>query len=106
MSAGVSTRNQSQVVGRQAGQKSLGFMLRQALLYGALIIGAFLSLFPFYYMFMASTLRKDQVLAQPPRLYPSDQLFDNLSRLLNDSTLELTEGIVNSVVIAIIFTIL
>lgn len=106
MSAGISARNQSQVIAHQAGQKSLGFRLKQVLLYGALIVGAFLSLFPFYYMFMASTLRKDQVLAQPPRLYPSDQLFDNLSRLLNDSTLDLAEGIWNSVIIAIIFTIL
>ena len=106
MSAGISARNQTQAIAHQAGQKTLGFRVKQVLLYGALIVGAFLSLFPFYYMFMASTLRKDQVLAQPPRLYPSDQLFDNLSRLLNDSTLELTEGIINSVVIAIIFTIL
>jgi lactose/L-arabinose transport system permease protein len=106
MSAGISARNQTQVLARQAGQKSLGFRVKQVLLYGALIVGAFLSLFPFYYMFMASTLRKDQVLAQPPRLYPSDQLFDNLSRLLNDSTLDLAEGIWNSVIIAIIFTIL
>lgn len=106
MSAGISARNQTQAIAHQAGQKSLGFRVKQVLLYGALIVGAFLSLFPFYYMFMASTLRKDQVLAQPPRLYPSDQLFDNLSRLLNDSTLDLAEGIWNSVIIAIIFTIL
>lgn len=106
MSVGVSTGKHVQAVTRQAGQKTLGFRVKQVLLYGALIIGAFLSLFPFYYMFMASTLRKDQVLSQPPRLYPSDQLFENLSRLLNDSTLDLAEGIINSVVIAVIFTIL
>ncbi len=103
--ATVSTRAQSTVVGR-VGQRTFGSMLRQGLLYIALIVGAFLSLFPFYYMFMASTLEKSQVLAQPPRLYPGDQLFANLERLLNDKTLDLATGIWNSVIIAVIFTIL
>lgn len=90
----------------RAGRKSLSGRIGQSLMYVALAVGALLSLFPFYYMFMASTLEKSEVLAQPPRLYPSDRLFDNLGRLLNDSTLKLGEGIWNSVFIAIIYTVL
>lgn len=56
-------------------------------------------------MFTASTLKKSDVLAQPPRLFPGDQLFENIGRLLGDSTLSLAEGIWNSVIIAIIFTV-
>jgi lactose/L-arabinose transport system permease protein len=89
----------------QAGRKSVSGRIGQGLLYVALILGAFVSLFPFYYMFMASTLEKSEVLAQPPRLVPGGNLFDNLNRLLNDSTLKLSEGIWNSVVIAVIYTI-
>ncbi len=100
------TRPHFEAVARQAGRQGFGFRLKQILMYTALLLGAFLSLFPFYYMFMASTLRKDEVLAQPPRLYPSDQLFENLSRLLKDSTLGLSEGIWNSIIISVVYTVL
>lgn len=103
MAAGISTR--SKAVARPVGQRSTGGIIRRVLFYSAMVLGAFLSLFPFYYMFMASTLEKSEVLAQPPRLLPSTELFTNLNRLLNDSTLALSEGIWNSVVIAVIFTI-
>lgn len=104
----MSVQTSSQVKTKEVAATAPKFRLSigQIALYIALIIGAFISLFPFYYMFMASTLRKDEVLAQPPRLFPGGQLFDNISRLLNDSTLKLAEGIWNSVIIAVIFTVL
>ncbi len=87
-------------------RRSTGQLLRRSLMYLVLILGAFLSLFPFYYMFMASTLRKDDVLKQPPALFPSGQLFDNIGRLAKDEQLGLGEGIQNSLVISVIFTVL
>ncbi len=106
MSASISARAQTGAVAGGLRRHGLGWWMRQVGLYLALIVGAFLSLFPFYYMFMASTLEKSEVLTQPPHLTPSNQLFDNLSRLLNDSTLDLAAGIWNSVIIAVISTVL
>lgn len=105
MSVGVARQTKEYRASR-VGRKTISGRIGQILLYVMLALGAVLSLFPFYYMFMAATLEKSEVLAQPPRLYPNDKLFDNLSRLLNDSTLKLGEGIVNSVIIAVIYTIL
>ena len=105
MSAGVNTRVSPEARAVQA-RRGAGWLARQGLLYAALLVGAFVSLFPFYYMFMASTLAKSEVLAQPPRLLPGGYLFDNLGRLLNDTSLELGEGIRNSVIIALISTVL
>ena len=107
MSVATRPESRSQVSTRsEASRRNTGQLFRQILLYTVLVLGAFLSLFPFYYMFMASTLRKDEVLKQPPALLPGGQLFDNISRLLNDEQLHLGESIINSVIIAVIFTIL
>ncbi|HEX2914919.1 MAG TPA: carbohydrate ABC transporter permease [Chloroflexia bacterium] len=89
----------------RVGSRTPGFIIGQVLLYLVLLVGAIVSLFPFYYMFMASTLDKSKVLVQPPPIVPSDQLGTNITRLLNDSTLNLAQGIWNSVIIAIVFTI-
>lgn len=105
MSVGIARRTKEYGASR-VGRKSISGRIGQILLYIMLALGALLSLFPFYYMFMAATLEKSEVLAQPPRLYPNDKLFDNLGRLLNDSTLKLSEGIINSVIIALIYTVL
>lgn len=80
-------------------------LTRQLVLYLVLIAGVIISIFPFYYMFMASTLPRSEVLAQPPRLLPQDKLWDNLSRLINDKTLDLVSAIYNSLLIAVIYAV-
>ncbi|KHF39581.1 carbohydrate ABC transporter permease [Halalkalibacter okhensis] len=51
------------------------------LLYVFAIIGATISVFPFYWMFTASTLQESQIFKIPPTLIPSTNFFENLSRL-------------------------
>lgn len=81
-------------------------LARQVSLYLILVVGAIISLFPFYYMFMAATLPRGEVLARPPHLLPQDRLWDNFDRLLKDKTLDLVSAIWNSISIALIYTVL
>src|SRR5438105_12538173 len=99
MSVVAKRKTSTQLIPHEIRTRSAGWVLRQTLLYSLLVIGAFISLFPFYFMFMASTLPRDQVLAQPPHLLPGDQLFTNVKRLLDDKSLDLAAGILNSVII-------
>ncbi|WJW68816.1 carbohydrate ABC transporter permease [Candidatus Chlorohelix allophototropha] len=96
----------SNAMPREVGQRGTLWVVRKVLMYAVLIIGAIISLFPFYYMFMASTLTKSDVLAQPPKLLPQDKLFENIDRLMSDSSLKLAEGIWNSVIIAVLYMVL
>jgi len=104
MEAGINTRQNVRV--GEAKKHDVLWFVRQAVLYVALVIGAIISLFPFYFMFNSSTLLKSEVLASPPHLLPSDKLFDNINRLLSDKALGLSEGIWNSIVIALIYMVL
>ena len=62
-------------------QPRVGKMAGRVLLYVALAVGAIISLFPFYFAFIAATHRSDEVLASPPNLLPGGELFKNIGRL-------------------------
>ncbi|OJV90237.1 MAG: ABC transporter permease [Chloroflexi bacterium 54-19] len=66
-------------------------------------IGAFVSLFPFYFMFIAATHTSSEVLRTPPNLLPGSYLFDNLTKLIKDVGFD--QAIYNSILIAVIFTV-
>src|SRR5689334_6580699 len=87
----------------RVGERGARYIIGQVFLYGALVIGAVVSLFPFYYMFMAATHTSSEVLKTPPNLLPGGSLFDNLNKLIKD--VKFDEAIYNSLLIAVIFTI-
>ncbi|PPA69633.1 carbohydrate ABC transporter permease [Jeotgalibacillus proteolyticus] len=51
------------------------------MLYVFALIGVTISVFPFYWMFTASTLQESQIFKVPPTLVPSSNFADNLARL-------------------------
>lgn len=85
------------------GEHSLRARAGRVLIYVILVIGAFISLFPFYFMFVAATHKSSEVLQTPPNLLPSTALIDNLNKLIKDVGFD--QAIYNSILIAVIFTI-
>ena len=84
------------------GERGAGQVITRSLMYVVLVIGAVVSLFPFYYMFSAATHTSSEVLALPPNLLPSTHIFDNINKLIKD--VHFDEAARNSLVIAIMFT--
>lgn len=85
------------------GERGLRQIFYRALMYLLLVVGALVSLFPFYYMFSAATHTSSEVLALPPNLLPSTSLIDNVNKLIKD--VHFDQAIINSSIIAVIFTI-
>ncbi|MBN9387443.1 MAG: carbohydrate ABC transporter permease [Chloroflexi bacterium] len=85
------------------GENGLWARTGRVLMYLFLGIGAFVSLFPFYFMFIAATHTSSEVLRTPPNLLPGSYLFDNLTKLIKDVGFD--QAIYNSILIAVIFTV-
>ncbi len=101
-SLGRSTAKRESVNG-YVGEQSAGYRISRILMYLFLVVGAVISLFPFYYMFSAATHVSSEVLALPPNLLPSTALFDNINKLIKD--VQFDKAFYNSTLIAVIFTI-
>jgi lactose/L-arabinose transport system permease protein len=82
----------------------VGKILGQGLMYGVLLIGALISLFPFYFAFIAATHKSDEVLASPPNLLPGGDLLKNLDHLMTE--VKFGDAMFNSACIAVIYTFL
>lgn len=76
----------------------------QWLLYVLLTLGAFISLFPFYWAAVSATNESGKVFAKPPVLTPGSQLLDNIENL--DKAIGIGRVVFNSLFVAIVFTAL
>ncbi len=56
-------------------------LARSVLFNAVLLIGAFLSAFPFYWMFMLSTQSTQQIFSWPPQFTPGDSLLTNYQNI-------------------------
>lgn len=72
-------------------------------LYTAVIIGAIVSIFPFYWMFIGSTNSSGEVFSIPPKLWPGDQFMINWENL--NQSVDILRVMFNSIFIATMFTI-
>ncbi len=72
-------------------------------LHAGLAIGALVSLFPFYWMFISSTKTTSQIFSTPPSLFPSVHLLNNFDALVN--RLAFLRIIWNSFIIAAVFCV-
>lgn len=72
--------------------------------YGLLLVAAFVSLFPFYLMFVSSTLSTGDILKIPPTLSVGSNLMVNMESL-KDKT-DIWRVVFNSVFISVVYTIL
>lgn len=79
-------------------------MIKKIFIYLSLILVAFISLFPFYFMFVSGTNTNTAILSSPPRLIPGAELAANYA-LLNGKMDMLRVGF-NSLFISVIFTAL
>jgi len=80
---------------KQVSYKSLGYLL--------LILGAIISLFPFYWAIVSSTHVSGKVFAKPPTLFFGDQFFINLVNL--NESIGIVRVLGNSLLIVTIYTI-
>ncbi|WP_338553064.1 carbohydrate ABC transporter permease [Paenibacillus sp. KS-LC4] len=69
-----------------------------------LLIGSFISLFPFYWAIIGGTNESGKIFAKPPVLLPGNQLFENI-RNLNES-IGIGRVMFNSLFVTIVYTIL
>lgn len=72
--------------------------------YIILAIGAFLSLFPFYFMFVSGTNTNNQILSVPPKLTPGTELAANFEILTGK--IDLLSSIWNTLFISVVYTVL
>jgi cellobiose transport system permease protein len=70
------------------------------LVYVVLALGAALSVFPLYFMFVVATRSNDAIGGLPPVLTPGGQLADNVQRLLDNADAHFLRGLLNSVLVS------
>ncbi len=75
------------------------------LVYVMLVLGAALSVFPLYFMFVVATRTNDTIGGLPPVLTPGGNLGENVDRLLANEDAHFLRGLVNSVLVSASVTI-
>ena len=73
-------------------------------IYVLLIVGLIVSVYPFYWLFIAATLNESQIFQLPPRFLPGSNLFENITNLQERGPIWTTFA--NSLFIATTFTVL
>jgi cellobiose transport system permease protein len=68
--------------------------------YIVLALGAALSVFPLYFMFVVATRSNDAIGGLPPVLTPGGQLAENVQRLLDNADAHFLRGLLNSVLVS------
>lgn len=72
--------------------------------YLILIIAAFLSMFPFYFMFVSGTNTNNQILSVPPKLTIGSELMSNFAILTGK--IDLVTSIWNTLFVSVVYTLL
>jgi cellobiose transport system permease protein len=75
------------------------------LVYVLLVLGAALSVFPLYFMFVVATRSNDVIGGLPPVLTPGGALGDNVDRLLANADAHFLRGLANSVLVSASVTV-
>jgi cellobiose transport system permease protein len=75
------------------------------LVYVVLVLGAALSVFPLYFMFVVATRTNDTIGGLPPVLTPGGNLGENVDRLLANEDAHFLRGLVNSVLVSASVTV-
>jgi lactose/L-arabinose transport system permease protein len=79
------------------------FSVSRLVVTGAVVFGAVISLFPFYWMFVASTHSTPELFTSPPPFLPGGHFVENLEAL--EKEVGFTRVVVNSLLIAVLFTV-
>ena len=78
-------------------------LLTKIIAYTFLIVVCIASVYPFYWMFIGSTLSDSEIFQFPPKLLPGSEFMDNLTGLA--ASAPIWKGLGNSLFISIVFTI-
>jgi multiple sugar transport system permease protein len=81
-------------------------LTKSALLHASLIFGALLSAFPFYYMFVLSSRRVEEMFRWPPPLWFGSTFMANVAKLNNTPLVDYWRSMWNSAYIASSHTLL
>lgn len=73
-------------------------------MYLLLIVVCIISLYPFYWMFIGSTLTSSEIFQFPPRLLPGSSFWDNITNLVTSTPI--FSGLKNSLITTVGFTVL
>ena len=84
--------------------KNNKFVWKKSIIYTLFTLGVILSIFPFYWMLVGSTIPSGKLLSVPPNLLPGNFLLEN-AKTLNES-LNLPRVMWNSLFISILSTVL
>lgn len=79
-------------------------MRTKAIVYTFLFVAAFISIFPFYLMFISSTLTTGEILSLPPKLFFGGNLMENLANL--KEKMDIGRVMFNSLFVSIAYTFL
>lgn len=79
-------------------------MFQKILLYSILVIGAIISLFPFYWALVGATNPSGSLFSKPPSLIPGDMLIENVVNL--NESIGIARVLFNSLFVAGTYTIL
>ena len=79
-------------------------VLKKIGIYLGLILAAFISLFPFYFMYVSGTNSNADILAAPPRLLPGSMLAENFSILLEK--MDIFRVAFNTIFMSVVFVLL
>lgn len=74
--------------------------LRHMIVYAILILGAVISIFPFYWMFITSLKPVHLIFTYPPDMWPRDASFNSYVYVWN--TMNVVRALFNSVVVAVV----
>lgn len=77
--------------------------ISKGFVYALLVIAAFLSIFPLYWMFVMATNHNSAINSVPPAFVPGSELVTNFTNVLN--TIDFTGAIWNSLIVSTITTI-
>jgi cellobiose transport system permease protein len=80
-----------------------GLTISKLLVYIMMTVGAILSLFPFYWMFVMATNSKEAINQSPPAFIPGDQLVVNFVNVLQQ--IRFFEALANSFIVSTLVTL-
>lgn len=83
--------------------KHKGNVAKKTAMYIFLSIGVVISIFPFYWMLVGSTLPSGKLLSVPPNLLPGNYLLENAKTL--NASLDIVKVMWNSLFIATVYTV-
>ncbi|BAL99266.1 MULTISPECIES: carbohydrate ABC transporter permease [Caldilinea] len=89
---------------RKRRAKRWGRLAREIVFNGILLLGAFLSAFPFYWMFILATQNTNQIFSWPPQFTPGESLMTNYQTML--SIIPFWRNFANSLFVGITHTAL